>query len=254
MMQSQLVDKSYFKCPETLPLEPFKALEKHQVLKISAVALACIAFFAFQGGCSWPFVAGVTFLCTTMTLLSETFIRTDSQKNIRWTNTDVNKPFLIAMLALRLLVMPVVICLMTSAGVVPMQAAALQIMAGNLRIIFLATVVAPVAEEILFRGFIQERFEDLAMLVDHHIYPLSERVKQGFSVGLQSLFFGAIHIMGNQVATFSSKIFVLCGTSLVGFWLTLVKNEDRSLLSPIAIHSAQNTGMTLGLLASRCLS
>jgi membrane protease YdiL (CAAX protease family) len=83
---------------------------------------------------------------------------------------------------------------------------------------------------------------------------MSDSVKQGFSTVMQSLCFGAIHITGNQVATLSNKVSVLFSTSILGFWLTLNKHKDRSLLSPIAIHSAQNTGMTLGLLASRCYS
>ncbi len=219
-----------------------------------AVAIASIGFFAFQMSCSFPTVAAMTFLCSSVTLLSEAFLRTKGKENIRWFNFDFNPVTMTIQVALRLLVLPVMVGLMTLSGVAPLQAVALQIMAGNLKVIFIATVVAPLAEEILFRGFIQEQLENVANLCDQYIYPLSGRVKKGFSIGLQSLCFGSIHIVGNQVADVSKKIIVLVSTTVFGLWLTLMKNRDQSLVSPIAIHSSQNTGYSLGLLASRCFT
>ena len=250
MLHTQPVDHADLKWPDSLCLK----LETFQLEKIAAVAIASIAFFACQMGCSFPIVAGIAFLSSTVTLLSETFLRTNGKENIRWFNFDFDPWLMMVQVAARLLVLPIIVGIVTLSGIAPMQAVAYKIMAGNLKMILIATVVAPFAEEILFRGFIQERLEDVANLCDQYIYPLSDRVKQGFSMCLQSLFFGSIHITGTQVANLSHKIAVLCSTSFFAFLLTFLKNNDKSLVAPIAIHSAQNTGFSLGLLASRCFT
>ena len=72
--------------------------------------------------------------------------------------------------AFSLLVVPVVICFMTSLGVLPVQIMVLQVMTGNLRAILIMHLIAPITEEILFRGFIQERIEDLGFLIDRYVY------------------------------------------------------------------------------------
>jgi membrane protease YdiL (CAAX protease family) len=251
MLQAQLVNQTYFKWPEPFSVEAGIKLEKFQVYKVVAVAIASILFFSLQMGCSYPIVAGAALLGSTVTLVSEKFLRTNDRENIDWFNCDFNRSRIMTNIAIRLLVLPVAVCIITLSGSAPLQAVALEIMAGNLRMIFLATVAAPLAEEILFRGFFQEQLEVVVKLFDRYIYPLSISVQQNLKMGLQSVFFGAIHITGNQVATLSRKIGVFCGTTFLGLYLTFLKNKDKSLLSPIAVHSAQNTGFSLGLLASR---
>lgn len=252
MLQSLPAEQSIFTWPKALTLEPYQSLETYQIQKVAAVALACLALFGIQLGCSWGLAIGIALIGSTITLLSETFLRTDHSQNINWTNTDVDTRFLMIQVAFRIVVLPIIIGLMMAFATMPLiQAVALEILAGNMKMILLATLIAPIAEEILFRGFIQERLEDMATLFDHYIYPLPESAKEWFSISVQSLLFGAVHITGAQVLKSSMKAVVFGMTSLLGFLLAILKNMDKSLLPPIAIHWAQNTGFVLGLLAAR---
>lgn len=249
MLQATAI--SNFERIKTLAAESF---DLGQVQKAAAVALSCILFFGFQLCCSWSLTAGIALACSAVTLLSEALLRKGSDENTNWMNLDIDPKFLMIQVAIRLTILPVFIALITSFGVLPLQEVALQLLAGDWRIIFLVTLVAPVAEEFFFRGFIQERLEDLAVLVNRHIYPLSRDARDWFSTVSQSLLFGAVHILGGQVHTRVAKILVFCQITGLGFVLAWIKAVDKSLLSPIAIHSAQNTGATLGLLAAKALS
>jgi membrane protease YdiL (CAAX protease family) len=243
------------------PIEPASAFsfpkimlpEFYQTKKIIAVALACLAFFGLQFCYSWTAAAGIAVACSTITLLSETFLRTDDEQKLDWFSWDqINTINLVIGVALRLLLLPVAVTLMTACGRMPLQNVALKIMAGDLRLILLAILVAPIAEEILFRGFIHERIEDLLNLVDRHVIQVTH-LKGLVSVALPSMLFGLIHITGAQVVKSSMRIVIFCMATAAGFMLLMKKKIDQSLLSPIAIHSTQNTGFTLGLLAARRL-
>lgn len=240
--------------PRALTLEPYQNLQRHQWQKVATVGLACILLLGIQLSCSLPVIVGVTFLCTVTTLLSEALLRNEGGTDSNWCNVNFNKKDMLIDVALRLIAIPIIVGLITASGFLPLQAVAIAIMNRNVRIILLATVIAPIAEEIIFRGFLQERFEDLAILVDRYIHPLSEEIKMGFSIAAQALIFGAMHITGSQIVQKSSKIIVFLKTSLFGAWLGYCKQRDASLLSPIAIHSAHNTGATLGMLFGKLLA
>ena len=229
--------------------ESVQTLKPFQVQKAAAVGLACILFFGVQWCCSWTLATGIALGCSAITVLSEAFLRKDDAQNTDWTNRDFDRRELLLQVALRLSVLPALVGLTTAFGALPLQAIATHILAGNKKIILLVALIAPIVEEIIFRGFVQERLEDLATLVDRHLYSLSKTVKDRFSMIAQSLLFGSVHITGGQVAKQSGKIVVFCATSFLGAIFTQAKKEDRSLLSPIALHSSQNTGVVLGLLA-----
>lgn len=244
----------FFRCPRAFTLEPYQALKMHQVLKVGAVAAACLVVIGIQLSYSWPLAAAVALTCSIITLVSEIFLRNDNnQNNINWGNEPINPRRLMIHIALRLSVVPLVLGLMTAFGIMPLQAVAIQIMSGNIKLILLATLIAPIAEEIIFRGFIQERLEDLATLIDRYIQPLSHESKKLFSAVAQAVLFGAVHITGKQVINHSMKIAVFCMTTLFAYTLTMLKETDQSLLSPIAFHCAHNTGIVLGLLGGRHL-
>lgn len=228
--------------------KPIQALKPFQVQKAAAVGLACILFFGVQWCCSWTLAAGIALACSAVTVLSEAFLRKDDRQNTSWTNRDFDRSNLTLQVAIRLTLLPLFVGLTTASGILPLQAVGTHILAGNKKIILLVAVIAPIVEEILFRGFLQERLEDLATLVDRHLCSLTQRTKERFSTIAQSLLFGSVHITGEQVAKQSSKVVVFCATSFLGYIFTAAKKEDRSLLSPIAIHSSQNTGVALGLI------
>jgi membrane protease YdiL (CAAX protease family) len=150
--------------------------------------------------------------------------------------------------ALRLILVPIFIGLSIAMGTAPMQNVVVQLMNRNVRMIFLVTVSAPIAEEILFRGFLQERIEDVITLVGRVICPVSKAVKKYVSLFLQAVVFGLVHIPGKQVVETAKKIHVFIAITITGLWLGWRKNKDKSLLSPIAIHASQNTGVVLGAL------
>lgn len=245
------VQLANFSWPRALTPEPYLALQTYQVQKVAAVGLACILLLGFQLSCSWTIVAGVTFLCSVTTLFSEALLRRSDIAALDWMNTDFNKRDLMVYVALRLAILPIAVSLVTAFGFLPAQAVATQIINGNLRIILLTTLVAPIAEEIIFRGFLQERLEDLALLIDRYAYSLSEETKKRFSIATQAIIFGALHITGTQIVKKSWKIITCLQLSLFGASLALFKEKDESLLTPIAVHAAQNTGVTLGLLLSK---
>lgn len=229
--------------------EPFQALKAFQAQKAAAVGLASILFFGVQWCCSWHMAAGIGLACSAVTVLSETFLRQNDDQNIDWTNRDFDRKNVLLEVALRLTLLPALVCLTTAFGLLPLQSVGAHILAGNKKIILLAALIAPIVEEILFRGFLQERIEDLVNLADRHLCSLPQGAKEWFGIISQTLLFGSLHITGSQVVNQSKRIAVFCSTSFQGLIFTLAKKRDKSLLSPIAIHSAQNSGMILGLLA-----
>ncbi len=228
--------------------EPFQALKPFQVQKATAVGLASILFFGMQWCYSWPLAAGIGLACSAVTVLSEAFLRQNDDMNTDWTNRDFDRKSALFSVALRLTLLPAIVGLATASGILPLQSVGAHILAGNKKIILLAALIGPIAEEILFRGFLQERMEDLANLADRHLSPLPQAAKEWFAIVSQTVLFGSLHITGTQVVNQSKRFVVFCSTSFLGLILTLAKKEDKSLLSPIAIHSAQNSGIVLGLL------
>ena len=253
MIQAQPAPQFIFRWPKALTLQPYRALERYQVQKVAAVAIASLLFFGVQFYCSWALSGGIALSCSVITLLSETFLRKENIENVDWFSRDINKKQLMIQVAFRLAILPIILSLQIAFGTTPVQAIASHILNGNLRMILLVILVAPVAEEILFRGFIQERTEDLLNLVDRYIHRLSEPTKKYVSIALQAPLFGTIHIVGAQVANRSMKVLVFCMTSLLGAVLAWIKVMEESLLPPLVLHSAQNTGVVLGLLAGRVI-
>ena len=232
-----------------LPLPRIQALQSHQVVKVIAVALAAFAFLAVQMGCSWALAGAISFVAATVTLLSEATLRTTQEQQCDWFSwKGINKVTLAFLIAFRLMVVPLVIVMRASP---PTQAVALLLAAGNLKMIFHAVVTAPILEEIIFRGWIQERIEDGVSLFDRFIYPIHNPIKHinrdPIVCVASSLFFGWTHTPGSQIVKGTSKMAVLIPISLLGSLFSYMKGKDQSLFSPMAVHAAENAGATLGL-------
>jgi membrane protease YdiL (CAAX protease family) len=234
--------------PQALTLAPYQQLQKFQIQKIAMVAIACLMLFGLQFACSLSVSLAITFACSTITLLSETFLRKNDPKNSNWLKHDFDKTLMMKQVAFCLILVPIVFGLSIAMGTAPMQNVVVQFMNRNVRMIFLATVSAPFAEEILFRGFFQERIEDAITLVGRVICPVSKAVKEYASLFLQAVVFGLVHIPGKQVVKAAHKIRVFIGITVAGLWFGWQKNRDKSLLSLVAIHASQNTGVVLGAL------
>lgn len=224
-------------------------LSKRQLLKIATVAAACFAMCMFQWG--MPIVMSLA-IATTMALsalLAEKEIRRAPHLQTDWFNTDhIHWVALTCHLLYRLIAVPAIIIFQASLAVAapPAQAVALAIQAGYLREILITAILGPITEEILFRGWLQERLEDFFYLLSQ-LFPISEKAQQHFAACLQAIIFGALHVTGGQVCQSGEKLAVFLGTTFFGWIAGLTKIFDQSLISPILVHSASNTGVALGL-------
>lgn len=253
MAQSAMTVQCGYKSFKTFILESYQECKIYQMQKIVAVAIACLLFFAIQIGCSWTIAFKVSFICSTITLLSEIFLRDHHKQKSNWqTDTDSVKR-LMTLTAHHVLGVIASVALVTALGIMPAQAVTIAILSGNMKLIGLVTLVAPFTEEILFRGFIQERLEDVVTLVGRYIHPLPKNAKTYFATSIQSLLFGAIHITGGQIVKKSMRIIVFIQVTLAGLLQTYIKNRYDSLFVPVVTHSAHNTGIVLGLHAGNLL-
>lgn len=221
--------------------------------KVLAVALASILFFGVQFALSLPITFVVTLLISTMTYLAEKYIRTDPEQQNDWFNTTFDKKELVFLSTL-LILRPVILqVLFWSLGIplpaLPQEGIAQALLAQPWRMIPLATIIAPIAEEILFRGFLLEMFESAFSLLNRHTFVKLSGSAQAFcSNAAQAVIFGVIHL--NRKIKEAWKIPVVAGISLFGYVSTLFKREDKTLITPIGLHSANNAGAVIYIYAS----
>jgi membrane protease YdiL (CAAX protease family) len=213
--------------------------------KILAVAIATFALLALQMGMALSIAFAATCVTTTLTYFSRN--RED------WFNTDFDwkeMTFLSGFLLLR----PLIIQIVCSVFGFPFPAIAQEglvelIYAKPWKMIPIATIVAPVAEEILFRGLLMEKLEDAARWVSRHAVKLGSETEKTISEIAQAIIFGAIHLRSKIQKGMHVPILIV--TSAFGYLAALYKRKDRSLLSPIAIHSANNASTLLFLFSRK---
>ncbi len=109
----------------------------------------------------------------------------------------------------------------------------------QLKMIPMAILIAPIVEEILFRGFLKEWIEVGCDLIDRHIYAISKESQHHISNIAQAILFGAGHMI-NENKAHNAVLFALLGIMGViqGLWK---RYEEGSLLTPIKMHIIQNT-------------
>jgi membrane protease YdiL (CAAX protease family) len=220
-------------------------------VKVLAVALASIAFFAFQYGLSWPVSFVVSFSIAALTYFSEKYIRTEADQQNDWISTDFNQNRLIfwsSLLVIRPLIIQVFCwCLGVPLPAFPQVALADAIISQPWKMIPMAMILAPIAEEVLFRGFLQERLEDIAHLLNRHTFvQLSKKTRDLFCDLIQSVVFGALHI--NNKIEEALKWPLLISLSAFGYFLSCLKRDKKTLVWPVAIHSANNAGAVIHVL------
>lgn len=108
----------------------------------------------------------------------------------------------------------------------------------KLKWIPMTTVIAPIVEEILFRGFLKEWLEGGCDLINRHIYATSQESQHHISNFAQAIVFGAIHMMSKNKIE-NALLFASLGIMGViqGQWK---RYEEGSLLTPIKQHIKQN--------------
>ncbi len=211
--------------------------------KIVSISLAGF-MIASQICMSWTSTITLNIFLTSITYLSETYLRKGRESNIRWlsttkihfksTLTSIASTFFFSLLA----------GLTTN----PSQVIAQQILTGDPWILFSVSVNAPICEEILFRGFLKERIEDISYLFGNHICDIPDHIQSIFSSITQAAIFGYLHITDNQVLETGSKLKVLIGTMISGIIFSSEGSRNSSLLPAIGLHAANNSGLCFGLL------
>lgn len=225
-------------------------------VKIISVAAATSVFLIIQFRSSVAFGGAAAVTASALTLFSEKVIRplnpafTDSN----WINTEINKARLKDFVYKRLIYTTLAVTIIFGLIFPPIQAIAVAIQAMHLKILLLVCVIAPIAEEVLFRGFIQERIEDVLIVVDRFVMEIKSAKITQWATKATNFLFGAVHIIGNQVATVAAQIYIVAVIYLLGSTFSDFKNRDNgSLLSPIAAHMAQNISFTTGLILAKHL-
>lgn len=225
-------------------------------VKVTFVAAATLAFFVLQISCSLTFGCGMALIVSTLTLFSEKVIRplNPDFTSSNWINTEIDKAELKNDVFIRLVYGTLLATIVYGTIFSPMQAVAVAISALHLKTILLATIIAPLAEEILFRGFLQERIEDSLIVINLFVIEIkADKIKKLASY-TTSFIFGYLHIVGDQVVSVAKKILIFIAATLMGKIHSDLKNENNeSLLPCIATHMAQNTASSCGLILAKHL-
>lgn len=221
--------------------------------KVVAVALASLAFFSLQWGLSWTAAMGLSVVLSTVTYLSERFVRSEPGQSMDWFNVDYNMKEMNSLVGF-LLLRPIVIQIACWALNLPFPTFAQKelshlIITRPWRMIPIVAGVAPVAEEILFRGFLLERFEDGLTLIHRHVVSLSRDLRDEVANVSQAVIFGALHLRRKIKEGWKWPTMAIL--SLVGYVNGYFKKRDESLLTPIAIHAANNTSVLAYLFATQ---
>ena len=107
----------------------------------------------------------------------------------------------------------------------------------------IATLIGPIFEEIIFRGFLQEKIK----LFQAHILKVDENssLQKTMRVFLQAVIFGLCH--WHRLHTLSLNVFFIIILSIGGMALGEIKEQQNSLVGSMAFHSIHNTCVTTRL-------
>lgn len=236
--------------PSSVKIKISSVTKNHILLKVTSVALAALAFFTLQYGYTLAQAGVIAGTLSSLTWLSEIFLRQDRSfrcKTPNWYNTKsldrkVMIEFLVTVLCVNVIYGMAFSYFNISIG----QHVQELIKKGSLRILLIAIVVAPISEEILFRGFLQERLEDGCYLFSRFITPLSSKCVKRVSNISQAIIFGLSHV--NERQTPLANALILASTTLMGYGFGGIKNLEASLFSSIFTHMSINTSVTARLL------
>lgn len=207
--------------------------------KVLAVALASLALFTIQIGLSLSLSLAITFSVTLLTYLSEKYLRTEDND---WFDTKFDKKWVTIWTIILLVrpLIPVITCWYFRLPLPkpPQEGIAKLLLTYPWQMFPIAAILAPVAEEILFRGFILERLEDLASMMNRKVDLLSSKAVKMICNMAQATIFGVVHLRSKIEDGF--KIPVAMALSLSGFFMGKSKENNKSLLAPMTFHSANN--------------
>lgn len=217
-------------------------ISKSELEKVTAATFACGVFYGCQFLIPAATVIKVTIVCVASTLIAEKTIR-KSDHSTSWFNTEkIGRAALIREAALFFIAQTVFGIAMTKLGVAPIQHISNLILQRNIRAIAIV-LIAPLSEEILFRGFLKERIEDLVHLVSNFQNNTAHKI----SNIIQAALFGLVHINTMQTAFANSYLFF--ATALLGTLVGDIKEEGKgSLVRSIFLHECINASVIYRML------
>jgi len=200
-------------------------------LKIAAVALASLSFFALQWGLSWPISIILSAAVLSFSIASE------SGEN--WFNTNFDFSYIklwTTLLILRPFIIQIV-CLALGIPLppIPQTGIAKAMLSQPWKMIPLATIVAPFTEEMHFRGVLLDFLKSL-------------NLGEELSMWIQAAIFGAIHLKAAVEEGAEFMLFLVL--TLAGYCAAHERSEANSLLCPMAVHSANNIGSCIYIFLS----
>lgn len=248
-MKTYPIHNNFYNTKPSLPLS-----NKAIIAKVAAVTAATFLFFSLQLPVGIVLTCRIALAVSATTIISEKFIRPLNPyiKSIDWLNRDFDKDELKKTLTKHFVIVLVVNAIVFGFFIPPIQTA-FGFHALGLQNLFKATVLAPIAEEILFRGFLQERIEDVYILMNAYVITIKTVDIKVISSLVTNLLFGAAHIVGNQVVP-AASLYILCVTTQIGLSLSNLKEKENSLIPSVVAHMVQNAGNFSGLIIAKQIS
>lgn len=232
--------------PRIHTLKPAQTTAEKVMTKIALVALACFAFFQCQIILGTTLASKVTvFLMTTTALCELLFPKTHSH----WVQKDLTASKLSCFVLLyHFCFLIKTLLLKQTMAQVPLQEIAKLIAQKNLKMIFTSILVAPFAEEILFRGYLFERSLDFIACINRKFHLVDAQTVMTYANIVQAALFGSLHILFHQVHGPLEKLIVFLDTFLMGALLGEVKLHDKNLFYCMINHGFNNLTATISLL------
>lgn len=106
-------------------------------------------------------------------------------------------------------------------------------------LLFRICTVAPIIEEIIFRGFIQEKIRDIQAYITQGNH--NTTVQKTIRIFLQAILFGLCHY---HVAQGIDNVAIILATTLLGYLFGTLKEKSQDLWSSMAIHGTHNTAVS----------
>lgn len=126
-----------------------------------------------------------------------------------------------------------------------LQKVAEEIAKRDLFTLALSVFIAPITEEILFRGYLEERTHDVLSVISRYIYPISQNIRSEITRLFSSTAFGLMHITSSQVEGIKRKIVVFFDTALSGYFSSVMKQNHNQLITSINVHCINNVSCVL---------